>query len=102
MNPILMDAIPKVQKKCKELGVKRLSVFGSVLSSDFNAQSDIDFLLDFKETLSIEEYTNNYFTLHHFLQNLFNRNVDVITENSLNNPYFIQKINKTKQVVYEA
>ena len=102
MNAIIKDAIPKMQKKCRELGVKRLSVFGSVLSGEFTDQSDIDFLLDFKDTLSIEEYTNNYFSLHDFLQKLFNRNVDVITENSLNNPYFIQKLDNTKMVVYEA
>lgn len=102
MNSILTNVIPQVKKKCKELGVKRLSVFGSVLSDGFTPQSDVDFLIAFDEKLSIEEYTNNYFALHEFLQRVLNRKVDVLTESSLNNPFFIQQVNNTKQLVYEA
>ncbi len=41
--------------------------FGSVVSTDFNPESDIDFLISFADKLSIEEYTNNYFALHYII-----------------------------------
>jgi uncharacterized protein len=33
---------------------------------------------------------------------LFNREIDVITERSLSNPYFIESVNKSKVLIYEA
>lgn len=87
---------------CKELNVKTLYVFGSVVSKRFKKDSDIDFLLSFPENISIEDYTNNYFALHYKLRELFNREIDIVTEKSLSNPYFIESVNETKRLIYEA
>ena len=102
MKPFLTEKLPELQQKCKAFGVKRLFVFGSVVGNNFGPKSDIDFLLAFNENLSIEEYTNNYFLLHDFLENLFGREVDIVTENSLSNPYFIKQLNQSKQLIYES
>ena len=75
--------------------------FGSVCTDKFNNNSDIDFLISFKE-LSIEEYTDNYFDLHYRLQELFNRKIDLLTVNSLSNPYLIKGIEQTKKLIYAA
>lgn len=77
-------------------------VFGSVNTDLFTANSDIDFLITFQKDISIEEYTNNYFELQYRLRALFNRNIDLVTENSLSNPYFIQSIEQSKQLLYAA
>ncbi len=87
---------------CKTLHIKRLYAFGSVVSDKFNEKSDIDFLISFADNLSVEEYTNNYFLLHHKLKELFNREIDIVTERTLSNPYFIESINETKELIYEA
>ncbi len=87
---------------CKALQVKRLYVFGSVMSDKFCDDSDIDFLISFSENLTIEEYTNNYFALHYKLRELFKREIDIVTEKTLSNPYFIESINETKELIYEA
>ena len=79
-----------------------MNVFGSAVSGDFNEDSDIDMLISFSDNLSVEEYTENYFTLHYKLRELFNREIDIVTERSLSNPYFIKSINKTKSLIYEA
>jgi hypothetical protein len=71
------------------------------LFESFNDKSDIDILILFKD-LSIEKYTNNYFELHYKLEELFNRKIDLLTENSLSNPYFIESIEETKQLLYAA
>lgn len=87
---------------CKELKIKRLYAFGSAVSGNFNDNSDIDFLISFADNLTVEEYTNNYFLLHYKLRELFNREVDIVTERTLSNPYFIESINETKELIYEA
>ena len=87
---------------CRTLKIKRLYAFGSVVSGKFTEQSDIDFLISFADNLTIDEYTNNYFSLHYRLRELFNREIDIVTERTLSNPYFIESINDTKELIYEA
>lgn len=70
---------------CFTYGVRRLYAIGSVVSDEFNKESDIDFLISFSDKLSVEEYTNNYFALHYQLQELFNRKIDLVTERTLSN-----------------
>jgi uncharacterized protein len=91
-----------IRKICQELQVKRLYAFGSAVSDDFKDKSDLDFLISFVDGLSIEEYTNNYFSLHYKLRELFNREIDIVTERTLSNPYFIESINETKELIYAS
>lgn len=102
MQQIIEMRKEDLRNLCKELHIKRLYAFGSVVSGNFNDRSDIDFLLSFNDNLTIEEYTNNYFTLQYKLRELFNRDIDVVTERTLSNPYFIESINESKELIYEA
>lgn len=102
MNSIIEDRKYELISLCQSLGVKRLFAFGSAVSDKFTEESDIDFLLSFSEDLSPEEYSENYFTLHYQLRALFAREIDIVTESSLSNPYFIESINETKEMIYEA
>lgn len=76
-------------------------VFGSVCTDAFTESSDIDILISF-DNISIDQYTENYFELHYKLQSLFGRKIDLLTDKSLSNPYFIKGIERTKQLVYAA
>ena len=102
MQKILKDKLNDLKSLCATLKVKKLYVFGSVASKKFMKNSDIDFLLSFSENLTIEEYTNNYFTLHYKLRELFHREIDIVTERTLSNPYFMESIDETKELIYEA
>jgi hypothetical protein len=102
MQKILENKIKDLKNICLSLNVKRLYAFGSVLSDKFRKDSDIDFLISFADDLSIEQYTDNYFTLHYKLRELFNREIDIVTERTLSNPYFIESIDETKELIYEA
>ena len=102
MQEILEIQKENVKEICQMLKVKRLYAFGSVVSDKFRSDSDIDFLISFADNLTIEEYTNNYFSLHYKLRDLFQREIDIVTERALSNPYFIESINKTKELIYEA
>ena len=102
MNQIIEQKKGELVDICRFLKIKRMDVFGSSVSGLFNKDSDIDFLISFADGLSIKQYTENYFTLQYKLRELFDREVDIVTEKSLSNPYFIDSINKTKALIYEA
>jgi len=102
MNPIIANKISQLEILCKKYQVATMYVFGSVTTDKFNENSDIDFLIAFRQDISIEEYTNNYFELQYHLRDLFKREIDLVTENSLSNPYFIESVEQTKQLLYAA
>ncbi|TAL64868.1 MAG: nucleotidyltransferase domain-containing protein [Bacteroidetes bacterium] len=101
MNEILINRINDLKKLCEIYKVRTMYAFGSVCTDKFNEKSDIDFLISF-DNLSLDQYTDNYFDLHYKLQDLFNRRIDLLTENSLSNPFFIKGIDQTKQLIYAA
>jgi predicted nucleotidyltransferase len=101
VNNILRDNIVALIRLCDLYKVKMMYAFGSVCTEKFNEKSDIDLLISFDD-LSIEQYTDNYFDLHYKLEDLFQRPIELLTENSLSNPYFIQGVEQTKQLIYAA
>ena len=101
MNKILKDKITDLKDLCKVYKVRSMYAFGSVCTDNFNENSDVDILISF-DNLTFEQYTDNYFDLHYKLQALFNRRIDLLTENSLSNPYFIKGVEQTKQLIYAA
>jgi predicted nucleotidyltransferase len=46
------------------------------------------------------EYADTYFEFANKLEDVLNRPVDLVTEKSLGNPFFIESINKTKTLIY--
>jgi hypothetical protein len=101
MQEFIKDKLDDLKKLCQDYDVRTMYVFGSVCTDKFNDNSDIDILISFKD-ISIEKYTDNYFELHYKLEELFNRKIDLLTENSLSNPYLIESIEETKQLLYAA
>lgn len=101
MQGLIKDRLNDLKRLCQDHDVKTMYVFGSVCTDKFNDKSDIDILISFKD-ISIDKYTDNYFGLHYKLEELFNRKIDLLTENSLSNPYFIESIEETKQLLYAA
>ena len=91
----------ELNQLCKTFKVDALHLFGSFANGTASAKSDMDFLGSFKD-MSIEEYTDSYFDLHEALEKLFGRPIDLVTVNSLSNPYFIESVERTKQLLYAA
>lgn len=102
MQIIIENKKEELTRLCKLLSIERMDAFGSAVSGEFSETSDIDLLISFSDKLSVEEYTDNYFTLHYKLRELFGRKVDIVTNRSLSNPYFIESINKTRALIYKA
>ena len=101
MNHIIDDKKEQLIVLCKAYDIEKMYLFGSICTDEFSASSDIDILISFKD-ISFEKYTDNYFELHYKLEELFGRKIDLLTENSLSNPYFIESIEATKQLLYAA
>ena len=101
MDNIVLNRIDELKRLCIIYNVKSMYVFGSVCTDKFNDKSDIDILISF-ENISIDKYTDNYFDLHYKLEYLFGRKIDLLTDKSLSNPYFIKGIEQTKQLIYAA
>lgn len=92
--------LDKIVALCKKYKVNKLWVFGSILTDRFNDNSDLDFSVKFdKDKLNLTDYADNYLDFHEDLKLLFSRNIDLVTEDSLTNPYFIKELNTTKQLI---
>ena len=101
MHKILTDNIENLKTLCIKYNVKSLYAFGSVCTESFNEHSDIDLLISFYP-MDYGDYADAYFELSEKLEGIFSRPVDLVTEKSLSNPYFIESINQTKTQIYEA
>lgn len=91
--------IDTIRDLCSRHKVRRLFAFGSVLTESFKKDSDVDLVVDFQD-VDLHEYADNYFDLKESLENLFKRNVDLLEEKAIKNPYLKQSIDSSKQLVY--
>ena len=91
---------PAIKNLCTRLRVKRLDVFGSATTDRFAPDSDVDVLVVFKQDGN--GLFDRYFDLKEGLEQILNRNVDLVTEASVKNPYFKQEIERTRTNVYAA
>jgi predicted nucleotidyltransferase len=98
---VLSQYVNQIRQLCLKHSVSELFVFGSILGDSFSEDSDIDFLVDFSN-VSLEEYADNYFDLKFSLESLLDRDVDLLEKKALQNPYLLESIDSTKQLVYEA
>ena len=101
MNTLISNKVNQIKELCVKYDVKSMHLFGSSSGNSFTKESDVDILIEFKD-ISFEKYTDNYFGLHYDLEALLKRKIDLVTVNSLSNPYFIQSIEETKQLLYAA
>jgi predicted nucleotidyltransferase len=84
---------------CRQYNVKTLYAFGSVLTAQFNAGSDVDLIVDFKD-IPVESYADNYFDFKFSIEDVLHRPIDLLEEKAIRNPYFRRNINPKKQLIY--
>ena len=102
MHDLVESRLEAIAQTCQKNHVVRLELFGSAASTLFDPDiSDIDFIVTL-EDLEPASYADAYFGIAEDLEELFERPVDVIVESTLNNPYFLQEIQKTRTLVYAA
>lgn len=98
-----MDLIEKNIEKIKMLCIKhkvnKLFVFGSILTNRFKSNSDIDFIVDFKQ-VELFDYADNYFDLKESLEKIFKKNIDLLEDKAIHNPYLKKEIDSSRKLVY--
>jgi len=96
MQRLILDNIDEIKTLCIAHKVKTLFAFGSVCTDRFSDKSDIDLLISFDQM----DYADTFFDLADKFEDLFHRPVDLVTDKSLSNPYFIDSVNQTKTILY--
>jgi len=90
----------EIKALCAIHKVRSLYAFGSVITPNFNTNSDIDLIVDFKD-IDLKDYADNYFDFKFSLQDILNRPVDLLEEQAIKNPYFKEGLNNKKLIVYD-
>jgi uncharacterized protein len=92
--------IPKRRLRdfCRKWEVAELSVFGSVLREDFGPESDVDVLVTFSKDAARSLY--EWVEMIAELRDIFGRDVDLLSSQSLRNPYRRHEILTTRERLY--
>ncbi len=99
MMNIVEKNINDISILCDRHKVAQLFVFGSVLTDKFKKSSDIDFLVDFTD-VDLYGYADNFFELKESLEKLLGRQVDLLEDKAIKNPYLRQSIDSSKKLIY--
>jgi uncharacterized protein len=70
------------------------------VTDTFNDRSDLDLLINFQDGLDPLTAGEHWWNIHDELRDLLNREIDIVTERSLKNPYFISELRNTRQLIY--
>ena len=101
MNEIITKNKTQLDALFAKYNVKSAYVFGSALNSNFSDSSDVDLIINFEQNkLRPEEQGEIWWTLYDDLKTLLNREIDIINEKKLKNPYFRSAIEKSKELIY--
>ena len=85
---------------CRRYHVTALEIFGSATTGKWDAaRSDLDFLVQF-EPLEPGRLFDCFFDLKASLESLFGCPVDLVSPRAIRNPYFLESVNRTRQVLY--
>jgi predicted nucleotidyltransferase len=76
----LLKQLHNHRDQIKKFGVKNLGLFGSFVKDTVNNESDIDLLIDFHED---KKTFDNFINLSFYLEEIFNRKVELVTPQSL-------------------
>lgn len=80
------------QNELKKYGIKKIALFGSFVRDEQTKNSDIDFLIQFSKG---KKKYDNFINLAYYLEDLFGRQVDLLTEESLSpymKPHIVKEI----------
>ena len=101
MHPLIEKNRLAIEELCRQHGVRRLEVFGSILRDDFsNDRSDVDVLVEFGEHTA--NSFSNFLDLKESLEALFGRSVDLVELRAIRNKRLRYYIEQSKSPVYVA
>ncbi len=75
----IIELIKQHKSDIKQIGVKTLAIFGSVVREEEKPDSDIDFLVEFEGSAKFDQFMD----LKFYLEDLLHRPVDLVTNKAL-------------------
>lgn len=87
----VISRIRKHRTRLTQLGVKSLSLFGSVARGEERPDSDVDILVEFRGTATFDRYMDTKF----YLEELLECKVDLVTPKAIKprmKPYIMQDL----------
>lgn len=100
LAPIIEERLPAIRSLCKQLGISRLWVFGSVARGEWNpSQSDVDFLVEFSpDHLPADQLLG----LYAGLTEMFPCHIDLVSMRAVKNKLFRLELEETRVALYAA
>src|SRR5829696_4325575 len=99
MIDLISDNLDAIAGLCRKHGVRKLEVFGSTATGEFDPDtSDIDLIVDFADLspgLAIR-----FLELADELEALLGRRIDLIEDGPFENPFFQYGVRKTRKLIY--
>jgi len=100
MNEIITKNSQIIFNICIKYKVEKLYVFGSATCERFNENSDIDLIVYLPEMQPVEkgEYLLNIWDE---FETVFNRKVDLLTDQKIENHIFAKNVELNKKLIYD-
>jgi uncharacterized protein len=91
----ILKIINSNRNEFESFGIRKLGIFGSFVKDQQNEESDIDFIVEFDER---NKNFRNFMKSYDFLEHLFKRKIELITEDSLKDFMKAKILNETEYV----
>ena len=92
----------EIEALCRRYHVRKLELFGSAASGEFDPDtSDIDFLVTFEE-LEPAAYADAYLGFYESLTTLFDHRIHLVSATAITNPYLLESIRGNRQTLYAS
>jgi uncharacterized protein len=102
MDRIVSNKLPQIRILCKEHKVRELYVFGSRGKRGHpNKDSDFDLLVEIDEVDSLSK-GRLLLNLYTEFEKLFDSKVDLVTPESIRNPFFEGYVGTSRELIYDG
>ena len=88
----------KIEDFCKRWKIAEFSIFGSALREDFSPKSDVDVLISFEPDIPWSLF--DWVDMIEELRGIIGREVDLVEQSGLRNPFRRHEILRNRQVIY--
>lgn len=88
----ILSGIQENRDKIRNLGAKKIGVFGSFIRGEQNDESDVDLLVEFEEG---QKTFDNFMRMSFLLEEILQRPVELVTAESLSpyiRPYVVKEV----------
>jgi predicted nucleotidyltransferase len=90
----------KIEDFCRRWKIAEFSFFGSILREDFSPKSDVDVLISFEPDIPWSLF--DWVDMIEELREILGREVDLVEQSGLRNPFRRREILFNREVIYAA